>query len=91
VEKSYIGQVISWIESFYSIILEELLILKKILKYRKGNDLPSYVMDKRPRIDFKFSDLLPHGAIAWSQEMDNLVETSTILHPSNSLKIIQSK
>ena len=81
VEKSYIGQVISWIESFYSIILEEFADLEKDLKISvKETDLPSYVMDKETQNRFLSSlTCCPHGAIAWSQEMDNLVETSTNL------------
>jgi dipeptidase D len=97
-EKSYVGQVISWIESFQTIILEEIGDLEKDLKISvRETELPSFVMDKESQ-KMLLSSLTccPHGAIAWSQEMDNLVETSTNLASvkfieDNTIKIVTTQ
>jgi len=81
VEKSSVEMIIGWIENFYTIILEEFGELEKDLKISvKESALPQFVMDKENQ-DKLLSSLTccPHGAIAWSKEMDNLVETSTNL------------
>ena len=60
-------------------------------------DLPSYSMDKESQK--KFLNALtccPHGTIAWSKDMDDLVETSTNLasakfSENNSIRIITTQ
>jgi dipeptidase D len=81
VEKSSADLIIGWIENFYTVMLEEFRELEKDLKISvKENGLPQFVMDKESQ-DKLLSSLTccPHGAIAWSKEMDDLVETSTNL------------
>lgn len=81
VSKNSAGEVKKWIDDFHSLMLEELREVETDLKiaYRDA-EIPSYVMD-REKQDKLLSSLTccPHGALAWSKEMDNLVETSTNL------------
>jgi dipeptidase D len=81
VKKSSVNLIIKWIESFYSTILEEFRDLEKDLKIStKKRELPLTVMDKESQNRLLASlTCCPHGAIAWSKEMDDLVETSTNL------------
>lgn len=81
VKKSYAEQVINWIGSFTTILKEEFGDLEKDLKVTvKEVDLPEKVMDDESQIRLLNSlTCCPHGAISWSKEMDNLVETSTNL------------
>jgi dipeptidase D len=81
VKKSSVRHILSWIESFYSTILEEFRDLEKDLKIiAKKSELPAFVMDKESQNKLLSSlTCCPHGAIAWSKEMDDLVETSTNL------------
>jgi dipeptidase D len=81
VKKSSANLILKWIESFYSTILEEFRYLEKDLKISaKKSELPLTVMDKESQNKLLSSlTCCPHGAIAWSKEMDDLVETSTNL------------
>jgi dipeptidase D len=81
VKKSSVNLILKWIESFYSTILEEFRDLEEDLKISaKKSELPLTVMDKESQNRLLSSlTCCPHGAIAWSKEMDNLVETSTNL------------
>ncbi len=81
VQKPYVEQVINWIGSFTTILKEEFGDLEKDLKVTvKEVDLPENVMDDESQIRLLNSlTCCPHGAIAWSKEMENLVETSTNL------------
>jgi dipeptidase D len=81
VKKSSVRHILSWIESFYSTILEEFRDIEKDLKIiAKKSELPPFVMDKESQNRLLASlTCCPHGAIAWSKEMDDLVETSTNL------------
>lgn len=81
VKKSSVTLILKWIESFYSTILEEFRDLEKDLKIStKKSELPLTVMDKESQNKLLSSlTCCPHGAIAWSKEMDDLVETSTNL------------
>ncbi|MCX6330857.1 MAG: aminoacyl-histidine dipeptidase [Bacteroidia bacterium] len=81
VKKSSVNLILKWIESFYSTILEEFRDLEKDLKISaKKSELPLTVMDKESQNRLLSSlTCCPHGAIAWSKEMDDLVETSTNL------------
>ena len=63
----------------------------------RETDVPEYVMDKEDQK--KFLNALtccPHGVIAWSQEMEDLVETSTNLasakfSSNNTISIITTQ
>ena len=81
VKKSSVNLILKWIESFCSTILEEFRDLEKDLKIStKKSELPLTVMDKESQNRLLASlTCCPHGAIAWSKEMDDLVETSTNL------------
>ena len=98
VEKSYSEQVKNWIDSFHSIILEEFGEIEKGLKiFVKEVDLPSHVMDgDRQKRLLNSITACPHGALAWSKEMDDLVETSTNLasvkfKKDNTIEIVTSQ
>jgi dipeptidase D len=81
VENRYLKHVINRTKSFQLILSEEFGELEKELKiYVKKIALPSFTMDKENQK--RLLDALsccPHGTIAWSKEMENLVETSTNL------------
>jgi dipeptidase D len=80
-ERSSAGKIKSWIEGFQSTMVEEIGDIEKELKITvKDTDLPRFVMDRDNQNNLLNSlTCCPHGAIAWSKEMDNLVETSTNL------------
>ena len=96
--KSDIETIKNRIDSFYSTLLDEFGELEKDLKisYREV-DLPSFVIDKESQK--KFINALtccPHGVIAWSKEMDDMVETSTNLASAkfsdkNTIKIVTTQ
>jgi dipeptidase D len=86
------------IERFNISIRDEFGDLEKELRISgKKVNLPSSVMDKANQK--KFLDALtccPHGVIAWSREMEDLVETSTNLasakfSDNNTIKIITTQ
>jgi dipeptidase D len=88
----------SSINDFSSALIDEFEDIEKDLKITfKKADLPSFVMDKRSQE--KLLNALtccPHGVIAWSKEMDDLVETSTNLasvkfSENNSIKIVTTQ
>jgi len=98
VNKDSSPDIINWIKNFSFTITEEFGNIEKDLKIsvREG-DLPSFVMDKLNQ-DRLLSSLTccPHGAIAWSKEMDDLVETSTNLasvkfEENNTIKIVTTQ
>jgi dipeptidase D len=70
-----------WIADFNNLMLDELGTIEKELRISvKDARMPEQVMDKESQK--KLLDALtacPHGPIAWSKEMDDLVETSTNL------------
>ena len=74
-------QLEEFVDKFNDTLTEEFGTLEKDLKITaKDTNLPQYVMDKESQI--RLIDSLtacPHGVIAWSKEMDDLVETSTNL------------
>jgi dipeptidase D len=97
-DNSDIDSIKKWIENYYAILTEEFGDLEKDFKISLSDvDLPSFVMDKVSQE--KFLNALtccPHGAIAWSKEMDDLVETSTNLASAkfcenNTIKIITTQ
>ena len=81
VEKSSVEKILKWISDFNLVILDEMGNIEKELKISaKETDLPAFVMDRENQE--KLLDSLsccPHGTIAWSKEMEDLVETSTNL------------
>jgi dipeptidase D len=87
----------SRIDDVYSIIKNELGELEKDLKISVWEvDTPSFVMDRQSQRNFL--DALtscPHGVIAWSEGMDDLVETSTNLASAkigeNTIKIVTTQ
>jgi dipeptidase D len=88
----------SWINGYYHTLKDEFGELERDIKLTvKEVDLPRFVMDSENQ--FRLLNALtccPHGALAWSQEMDDLVETSTNLasakfSENNTIKIITSQ
>ncbi len=80
-DKTAIAQIKSWIDDFCSIQIDEFGDIEKDLKITvRETDIPAFIMDEESQK--KFLNALtccPHGVIAWSQDMDDLVETSTNL------------
>ena len=70
-----------WIDDFQTTILEEFGDSEKELKISvKDIEIPEYVMDRVSQNKLLNSlTCCPHGVIAWSKEMEDLVETSTNL------------
>lgn len=86
------------VSDFSRILAEEFGDLEKELKLSiKNSALPEFVIDKESQIKFlNVLDCCPHGVIAWSKEMDDLVETSTNLasakfDENNTIKIITTQ
>ncbi len=81
VEKESVDKIKQWIEIFYMVMIEELGEIEKDLKIvSRETDPPQNVMDKESQNKLLSAlSCCPHGAIAWSKEMENLVETSTNL------------
>jgi dipeptidase D len=89
---------LSYIDDFRKIVAGEFGDLEKDFKLMvKETGVPPYAMD--PENQKKFISILnccPHGVIAWSKEMDDLVETSTNLASAkffgdNSIRIITTQ
>jgi dipeptidase D len=87
-----------WINDFNSILIEEFGDLEKDLKISVHMvGLPEFVMDKISQNKLiSVLNCCPHGALAWSKEMDDLVETSTNLastkfSENNTIKIITTQ
>jgi len=82
VETSLVEQVKNWIDDFQSTLTEEFRDVEKDLriKVKDSSNLPAAVMDRDNQTRLLSSlTCCPHGALAWSKEMENLVETSTNL------------
>jgi len=98
VDSQSIDKISQWTDNFYREILEELGEIEKDLKItHRETGLPPFIMDKESQ-DKLLSALTccPHGAIAWSKEMENLVETSTNLASvkfgdDNKIKIVTTQ
>ncbi len=97
-DKSVNEAIKSWIEAFHTTLIDEFGDLEKELKISvKEVDLPPLVMDKESQKKFLNAlSCCPHGVIAWSKEMDDLVETSTNLaiakfSGNNSIRIITTQ
>jgi len=81
VDSSLRNQVANWVTNFQEVLHEEFGEIEKDLKIAiKEVEAPSSAMDKENQVKLLNSlTCCPHGVIAWSKEMDNLVETSTNL------------
>jgi dipeptidase D len=81
VEKAFAEKVSNWITDFQTTIVEEFRDTERDLRIAvKDSIIPGFVMDRDNQIKLLSSlTCCPHGAIAWSKEMDDLVETSTNL------------
>jgi dipeptidase D len=87
-----------WIEDFHNILIDEFGDLEKDIKVAfKETDLPEYVIDSDNQTKLLNAlNCCPHGVIAWSKEMEDLVETSTNLaiakfSENNTIKIITTQ
>ena len=98
IEKPDLLKITAWIEDFYKTISDELGDLEKDIKINvKQTGLPGFSMDKENQK--KFLNALtccPHGALAWSKDMEDLVETSTNLasakfSENNTIRIITTQ
>ena len=98
VDKTACERIMARINDFYSLLLDEFGELEKELKiFVKETALPSFVMDNESQE--KFLNALtccPHGVIAWSKDMDDLVETSSNLasakfSENSTIKIITTQ
>ncbi len=97
-DKSALSAVKNWTADYSSTLAEEYGNLEKDLKISvKVTAMPAFIMDKQNQD--KFLNALtccPHGVIAWSNEMSDLVETSTNLasakfSENNTIKIITTQ
>ena len=97
-DKTSGDQITSWVEAFHTTLLEEFGVLEKDLKVAVNQTgLPQYIVDRESQ-DRLLSSLTccPHGAIAWSKEMEDLVETSTNLasvkfSKENTIRIVTTQ
>ncbi|HKK42686.1 MAG TPA: aminoacyl-histidine dipeptidase [Bacteroidales bacterium] len=69
------------INDLHPVLKNEFGALEKELNLSvKDTDLPSFIMDKDSQDKFiTLLDCCPHGVLAWSEDMEDLVETSTNL------------
>ena len=97
-DKSSVSGIRTWIDDFFVTLKNEFGNLEKDIKIGiRETELPSFSMDKLSQD--KFLNALaccPHGALAWSKEMDDLVETSTNLaaakfNENNTISIITTQ
>ena len=97
-KKTITAEIKSWIDNFYNTLTNEFGDLEKDLKISlKATYVPAIVMDEDSKK--KFLNALtycPHGVIAWSKDMDDLVETSTNLasakfSENHTIKIITTQ
>jgi dipeptidase D len=97
-DKSAIAVVKNLTDTMQLSLEEEFGDLEKDMKISvRETDMPAFVMDEENQ--FKFLNALtccPHGVIAWSSEMEDLVETSTNLasakfSENNTIRIITTQ
>jgi dipeptidase D len=98
IDRSINSNVRSWIDNYFLTVTNEFGDLEKELRISvRETNLPAYSIDKESQKRFLNSLLCcPHGALAWSKEMDDLVETSTNLasakfSDNNTIKIITTQ
>lgn len=97
-DKTVKDEIIDWVIAFQKILNGEFGEIEKDLKIAaKEIEAPSAVMDRDSQFRLLNSlNCCPHGVIAWSREMDDLVETSTNLASvnftgNNVIKIITTQ
>lgn len=97
-DKTVKDEIIDWVIAFQKILNGEFGEIEKDLKITaKEIEAPSTVMDRESQVRLLNSlNCCPHGVIAWSREMDDLVETSTNLASvnftgNNVIKIITTQ
>lgn len=97
-DKASKDQVIDWVMNFQTVLHEEFGEIEKDLKIAiKEIETPTAVMDKESQLKLLNSlTCCPHGVVAWSHEMTDLVETSTNLASvsfaeENNIKIITTQ
>jgi dipeptidase D len=98
IKKEEKNVIVSRIENFNYLLADEYGGLEKDLKITfREVEMPREVMDKESQKKLLNAlSCCPHGVIAWSTEMDDLVETSTNLAsakflPDNKVKIITTQ
>lgn len=98
VETSDKDIIINQIENFNYTLADEFGPLEKDLKISVNEaTMPPWVIDKESQIKLLNSlSCCPHGVIAWSKDMEDLVETSTNLAsakvlPDNTVKIVTTQ
>ncbi len=71
----------AWVNNFSKTLADEFGDLENDLKIGVHEvDLPAHTIDRESQVKFLNAiSCCPHGALAWSKDMDNLVETSTNL------------
>jgi dipeptidase D len=97
-KKIFCKQIKTLISDFYVRISNEFGDLEKDMKIMfRDVSLPTFTIDKQTQERFlEALTCCPHGVIAWSSEMDDLVETSTNLasakfNNSNKIKIVTTQ
>ncbi|HBC79948.1 MAG TPA: cytosol nonspecific dipeptidase [Bacteroidales bacterium] len=80
-DESNKDRVTEWVNNFQSVLNEEFGEIEKDLRITiKEVEPPLSAMDKESQVRFlSCISCCPHGVIAWSREMSDLVETSTNL------------
>lgn len=98
IDKTKKQSIVDFITEFSRVISEELSNLEPELKITvKDSVLPHSVMDKDNQTKLiNAIACCPHGAISWSKDMDDLVETSTNLasvkfSENNTIRIITTQ
>jgi dipeptidase D len=98
IDRSIRTEILKWIDNFYITLTNEFGTLEKDIRISvREVDLPSFHMDKNNQKKFLNAlSCCPHGALAWSKEMDDLVETSTNLasakfSENNTIRIITTQ
>jgi len=97
-DKSSEDKIINRVKTFHATLLEEFGDLEKELKVTiKRTGIPLTIMDRESQEKLLSSlTCCPHGAIAWSKEMEDLVETSTNLasvkfEEDNTIRIVTTQ
>jgi dipeptidase D len=97
-KSSLAAEVKNFVNEYYALVAKELAATEKDLNISsKETLLPQFVMDQVNQV--KLIDAItacPHGVIDWSEEMEDLVETSTNLASvkftnENSVKIVTTQ
>jgi dipeptidase D len=97
-DKTLLVKIKEWVKDFYATQIDEFGTLEKEIKILvKETTVPPFVMDEESQTRFLNAlTCCPHGVIAWSLEMDDLVETSTNLASAkfsehNTIRIITTQ